>query len=72
MRCCLMLLKVVNRILDWLGRIVGCWIDASEFFSFLCVMVFTKCVLFVIGFGKVCLRFLRSDYKPLTFSVFNF
>ena len=22
---------MVNRILDWLGRRVGCWIDASEF-----------------------------------------
>ena len=32
MRCFLMLLKVVNRILEWLGRRVGCWIDASEFF----------------------------------------
>ena len=24
---------MVNRILDWLGLRVGCWIDASEFFS---------------------------------------
>ena len=43
-----MLLKVVNRILDWLGRIVGCWIDASEFFSFLCVMLLSTKMGFVL------------------------
>ena len=34
MRCFLMLLKVGNRILEWLGLRVGCWIDASEFSFF--------------------------------------
>ena len=48
MKCCLMLLRMVNRILDWLGRRVGCWIDASEFFSFLCVMLSSTKMGFVL------------------------
>ena len=42
-------------------RRVGCWIDASEYF-FLGERKKNLLVnVFVIGFGKVRLRFLRSD-----------